>query len=213
MGRDRATGRVSRSDQPEFSCAEILAQLPAGGGAFRLPTETEWEYAAHGGLSWRDGFRFSGSGDIDAVAWYDRKHGDHTQPVAEKAPNQLGIYDMSGNVWEWCQDVFTRDVSSIPGDGTPYVGLEAERVLRGGCFHNWAIHCTVSKRYEIGRDYHDGCIGFRIMLSVGDHSRRIRAVASCICGTPHSRQNCWVSWYLWGDTKSHITDGFVNANL
>jgi formylglycine-generating enzyme len=151
--------------------AGILAQLGGSGATFRLPTETEWEYAARGGPYWPDGFRFSGSNDIDAVAWYDRRHGDHTQPVAQKAPNQLGIYDMSGNVWEWCQDVFTRDVSSIPGDGTAFVGNGAERILRGGCFHNWAMHCTVSKRYEIARESHDGCIGFRIVLSVGDYWR------------------------------------------
>jgi formylglycine-generating enzyme len=151
--------------------AEISAQFPAAVVEFRLPTEAEWEYAARGGPYWHDGFRFSGSNNIDAVAWYDRRHGDHTQPVALKAPNQLGIYDMSGNVWEWCQDVFTRDVSSIPDDGTARVGPEPERILRGGCFHNWAIHCTASKRYEIGRDCHDGCIGFRIVLSGRDRPR------------------------------------------
>lgn len=132
---------------------------------FRLPSETEWEYAARGGPRWRDGYRYSGSNDVDAVAWYDRRHGDHTQPVAQKAPNQLGIYDMSGNVWEWCQDTFSRDVSVIPADGTPHVGRGDERVLRGGCFHNWAAHCTVAKRYEIARDFHDGCIGFRVVLA------------------------------------------------
>jgi formylglycine-generating enzyme required for sulfatase activity len=79
--------------------AEILAQLPAAGGSFRLPTEAEWEYAARGGPSWRDGFRLSVSNDIDAVAWYERKHGDHTQPMAQEAPNQLGMDDMSGNLW------------------------------------------------------------------------------------------------------------------
>ena len=143
--------------------AAILTQLPAG-GAFRLPSEAEWEYAARGGPHWQDGFRFSGSNDVDAVAWYDRRHGDHTQPVALKAPNQLGIYDMSGNVWEWCQDVFTPDSKRIPQDGAAFGGPGAERVLRGGCFHNWAIHCTVAKRYEIGRQDHDGCIGFRLVL-------------------------------------------------
>jgi sulfatase modifying factor 1 len=166
----RPDGFLDRINQSPVH-AENLAQLGGAGGAFRLPTETEWEYAARGGAYWPDGYRFSGSNDIDTVAWYDRKHGDHTQPVAQKAPNQLGIYDMSGNVWEWCQEMFTRDVSRIPGDGSPYVGLGSERVLRGGCFHNWAIHCTVSKRYEIAREYHDGCIGFRIVLSVSDHSR------------------------------------------
>src|SRR6266850_1098738 len=144
-----------------------LATLKDPGAIFRLPSETEWEYAARGGPFWADGFPFSGSDYIDAVAWHDRKHGDHTQPVSKKAPNQLGIYDMSGNVWEWCQDVFTRDVGSIPRDGTALVGPGSERVLRGGCFHNWAVHCTVSKRYEIAADYHDGCIGFRLAISAG----------------------------------------------
>lgn len=132
---------------------------------FRLPTETEWEYAARGGPHWGDDYRYSGNNDIDAVAWYDRRHGDHTQPVAQKAANQLGIYDMSGNIWEWCEDTFSRDVNAIPRDGTPYNGPGEERVLRGGCFHNWAAHCTVSKRYEIAREFHDGCIGFRVVLA------------------------------------------------
>jgi len=144
----------------------VLTKLPGRSGMFRLPSETEWEYAARGGPHWRDDLRFSGSDDIDAVAWYDRRHGDHTQPVGQKAPNQLGIYDMSGNVWEWCQDVFTRDVTRIEQNGMPFVGPGEERVLRGGCFHNWAMHCTVSKRYEIAHDYHDGCIGFRLVFSV-----------------------------------------------
>ena len=132
---------------------------------FRLPTETEWDYAARGGPHWRDEFRYSGSNDIDAVAWYDRRHGDHTQPVARKAPNQLGIYDMSGNIWEWCEDTFSRDVSVIPRDGAPYRGPGEQRVLRGGCFHDRAAHCTVSKRYEIAREFHDGCIGLRVVLA------------------------------------------------
>jgi formylglycine-generating enzyme required for sulfatase activity len=145
--------------------AAILARLAPRRGKFRLPSETEWEYAARGGPHWPDGFRFSGSDDIDAVAWYDRKHGDETRPAGQKAPNQLGIYDMSGNVWEWCQDVFTSEVESIPQDGTSFVGPGDQRVLRGGCFHNWAVHCTVSKRYKIAHDYHDGCIGLRLVFS------------------------------------------------
>lgn len=152
-----------------INAGPIRAHLIAAGALdesaiFRLPTETEWEYAARGGPHWRDGFRFSGSNDIGAVAWYDRKHGDHTQAVAQKTPNQLGLYDMSGNVWEWCQDVHTRDVRMIPTDGRAFVGDGSDRVLRGGCFHNWAIHCTVDKRYEIQSDFHDGCIGFRLAL-------------------------------------------------
>jgi sulfatase modifying factor 1 len=145
---------------------QIVAQVPEYAKAtFRLPSETEWEYAARGGPHWPDDFKFSGSHDIDAVAWYNDNSADQTHDVAQKAPNQLGIHDMCGNVWEWCQDTFTSDVKQIPADGTPFAGARSRRVLRGGCFHNWAIHCTVSKRYEIGRKYHDGCIGFRLVLS------------------------------------------------
>jgi formylglycine-generating enzyme required for sulfatase activity len=144
--------------------AVMADQLAAADFAFRLPSETEWEYAARGGPHWRDGFRFSGANDIDAVAWYDRRDG-HTHPVAEKSPNQLGLYDMSGNVWEWCQDSYTPDVEKIPRDGSAFSDSGPTRVLRGGCFHNWAVHCTVSKRYQIGRDCHDGCIGLRLVLA------------------------------------------------
>ena len=155
------------------SPAAVALRAQVGGAhAFRLPTETEWEYAARGGPHWRDGYRYSGSDDINAVAWYDRRSGDHTQPVARKAPNQLGLYDMSGNIWEWCQDSYSRDLSVIPIDGSPYLGPGDERVLRGGCFHNWAAHCTVSKRYEIARHFHDGCIGFRVVMAAQQPSIR-----------------------------------------
>jgi sulfatase modifying factor 1 len=132
---------------------------------FRLPSETEWEYAAKGGIHWEDNFIYSGSNLIDEVAWYKDNSFDESEPVGEKKPNQLGIYDMSGNVWEWCQDYYHPDRNKIPGDGTACLEQSSERVLRGGCFHNWAMHCTTTKRYEIGQQYKDPCIGFRLVLS------------------------------------------------
>lgn len=138
----------ARSPKVDVSWDEVRVFLERGG--FRLPLETEWEYAARGGPHWRDGFLYSGSNDIERVAWYDKNSGDRIHPVALKEPNQLGLYDLSGNVWEWCQDKYG-------GAGTD------DRALRGGCFHNWAMHCTATKRYEIERMYHDGCIGFRVV--------------------------------------------------
>ena len=161
---------------------------------FRLPSETEWEYAARGGPYWRDGYAFSGSNDPDAVAWYGRRFtasrrlgvrllgwrigwrllgrgNQHrptsTHPVATKAPNQLGTYDMSGNVWEWCQDTCVDDIASVPSDGSPWTGANPDRRLRGGCHHNWDIHCTNGWRYGIAPDAHDGCIGLRLVLAPG----------------------------------------------
>lgn len=158
---------------------------------FRLPSEAEWEYAARGGPHWREGCRFSGSNDIEEVAWYGNRwrggrlkwevlkrlkrwrlwnaqqrgvHPTHPHDVATKKPNQLGIHDMSGNVWEWCQDVCAEDLDLVPGDGSAYEDAGTERRLRGGCHHNWDIHCTVWWRYGIAPDAHDGCIGFRIVL-------------------------------------------------
>jgi sulfatase modifying factor 1 len=164
---DDITGRNGFLERINASrvLAEFAQQAPGTPAAFRLPSETEWEYAARGGIHWTDGFQFSGSNDIEAVAWYKDNSGDHTHDVAQKAANQLGIHDMSGNVWEWCQDSFTPDINNIPADGSAFVGRACERVLRGGCYHNWAIHCTVSKRYEIAHEYHDGCIGFRLVLA------------------------------------------------
>jgi formylglycine-generating enzyme required for sulfatase activity len=159
---------------------------------FRLPSEAEWEYAARGGPAWRDNFAFSGSNDPDQVAWYGPRwtwareavvrllgprlgwrlagrwprfrRPTETHDVALKAPNQLGLYDMSGNVWEWCQDVCTNDIDAVPADGSPYLGAGEERRLRGGCHHNWDLHCRVFWRYGIAADAHDGCIGFRLVL-------------------------------------------------
>ena len=178
-----------------LNASEILSSVAAGDSSlrFRLPSETEWEYAARGGPAWRDGFVYSGSNDADNVAWYGPRwtasrelvtrllgprlgwriagrfprlrSPTRTHDVAAMAPNQLGLYDMSGNVWEWCRDVCSDDLTVIPVDGTPYLGTGSDRRLRGGCHHNWNLHCTVSWRYGIAPDAHDGCIGFRLALA------------------------------------------------
>ena len=132
---------------------------------FRLPSETEWEYAARGGVYWGDYFIYSGSDNIDEVGWYKRNSNNESEVVGLKKGNQLGIHDMCGNVWEWCLDYFHSDTKKIPLDGGPCLEVSPERVLRGGCFHNFGIHCTVMKRYQIGPEYKDPCIGFRLAVS------------------------------------------------
>jgi formylglycine-generating enzyme required for sulfatase activity len=177
-----------------INAGPIRATLTEPGSAqvFRLPSESEWEYAARGGPHWKDNLRFSGSNDPDTVAWYGprwRWHHQmvvrllgwrigwrlagrfprlrrptHPHEVATKAPNQLGIHDMSGNVWEWCQDACVDDPAAVPRDGSPWLGSSPDRRLRGGSHQNWDLHCTVSWRYGINPDAHDGCIGFRVVL-------------------------------------------------
>ena len=92
-----------------------------------------------------------------------RRRGCRRRP---KAPNQLGLYDMCGNVWEWWPDTYVANIDAVPRDGTPYLVPSTDRRrLRGGCHHNWDIHCTVWWRYEKEADTHDECIGFRLVLA------------------------------------------------
>ena len=137
------------------------------GRTFRLPTEAEWEYAARGGNKSK-GYKYSGSDNIDEVAWYDgnsgyKTHPVKTHPVRGKKANELGLYDMSGNVLEWCHDWF-GDYSS--GAQTDPKGPDkgSYRVLRGGCWDLDARGCRVSDRSFNTPDYRGGNDGFRLVL-------------------------------------------------
>lgn len=132
------------------------------GRTFRLPTEAEWEYAARGGNRSK-GYKYSGSDSIDEVAWHDGNSGGKTHPVKGKRANELGLYNMSGNVWEWCADWFEyysrgeQDNPQGPDSG-------ADRVCRGACWSNDASYCRVSKRnYNTPACRFSG-LGFRLVL-------------------------------------------------
>ncbi len=127
-------------------CQEFIQKLNAlTGRTFRLPTEAEWEYAARGGNK-SMGYKYAGSNDIDEVAWYGGNSGGKTHPVKGKMPNELGLYDMAGNVYEWCQDWY-GDYSSNAQTNPQGAGKGSFRVLRGGSwFYYYARDCRVSCR-------------------------------------------------------------------
>jgi len=132
------------------------------GKEYRLPTESEWEYAARGGEQ-SNGFTYSGSNINDNVAWYSNNSNSSTHPIGTKGANELGIYDMNGNVLEWCSDWYgaynfspKRDPRG-PEEGT-------ERVLRGGSWLSEATGCRVVNRYSKTPDNKDREFGFRVVL-------------------------------------------------
>lgn len=133
-----------------YDCQEFVERLSRlTGRNFRLPTEREWEYAARGGNKSR-GYEYSGSNDLYRVAWYEENSGNQTHPVAQKLDNELGIYDMSGNVWEWCSDLYDSSGSN--------------RVYRGGSWGNAAASCRVACRGCNAPGFRIYYLGLRLAL-------------------------------------------------
>lgn len=147
-GGKRPVENVSWND-----CQEFIHKLnELTGKRFRLPTESEWEYAAKGGNR-RNGYKYSGSNNLGRVAWYEKNSNNTTHDVGQKSPNELGLYDMSGNVYEWCQDFYGRH-------GYP----NSLRVSRGGDYYNKAANCLVHLRLMNLPDYATYTIGLRLAL-------------------------------------------------
>jgi len=168
---------VSWNDVQEF-LKKINARFP--GKKYRLPTEAEWEFAARGGAQSK-GFQFSGSNDLNEVGWFWENSGDkplsgdwklekltpnncRTHPVGRKKANELGLHDMSGNVWEWCADWY-GDYPS--GAQTNPAGPDkgSDRVYRGGSWGLDARNCRVSYRYYYAPGYRSRILGFRLASS------------------------------------------------
>lgn len=139
------------------------------GKEFRLPTEAEWEYAARGGVH-SNGYKYAGSDNVDDVAWYSVNSYNTPHVVKAKVPNELGLYDMSGNVWEWCQDWYGSDYygkSPSTNPQGPSSGSNNCHVLRGGSWSIKAMFCRVSDRSDllILGPTSSNCNGFRLALS------------------------------------------------
>jgi len=132
---------------------------------YRLPTEAEWEFASKGGTKSK-GFKYSGSDNIDEVAWYDGNSDHKTHPVGTKKPNELGIYDMSGNVWEWCSDWYDGNYySSSPSKNPTGAASGTYRVYRGGSWDYDAQYCRLTNRNNNYPTYRYDYVGFRVVFT------------------------------------------------
>ena len=149
---------VSRDD-----CQQFITRLnQLTGRKFRLPTEAEWEYTARGGSKSR-GYKYAGSNDIGSVAWYDGNSGSKTHPVGQKQANELGLYDMAGNVCEWCQDWYGSYSSGAQTNPTG-PSSASNRVYRGGGWDDDAWDCRVSSRFSSAPDGSGDSLGLRLAL-------------------------------------------------
>ena len=146
-------------------CLEFINKLNRlTGKNFRMPTEAEWEYAARGGQESK-GFKYAGGDALEEVAWTDENSQSVTHPVAQKKSNELGLYDMSGNVWEWCKDwkgPYSLEVESNPQGPSSGTG----RIYRGGSWNSSAWNCRVSYRNRNAETYRSSYLGIRLVMSI-----------------------------------------------
>lgn len=145
-------------------CQEFIRRLNLlTGQKFRLPTEAEWEFAARGGTKSK-GYKYSGSNSLSKIAWYNKNSEGNTHPVATQQPNELGLYDMTGNVWEWCQD-WKGPYSSVSVINPTGPETGSFRVDRGGSWSSMATFCPVAYRSHHAPLNSNDYIGLRLALS------------------------------------------------
>jgi formylglycine-generating enzyme len=160
-GPDCPVESVSWNDAQNF----IKRLNSKSGRKYRLPTEAEWEYAARSGGKDEKWAGTSDEGSLGKYAWYDKNSGNMTHRVGLKKANGLGIHDMSGNVWEWCQDWYNEAYyEDSPKDNPPGADIGENRVLRGGFWLNSDSTARAATRYRLKPDYGDRALGFRLVL-------------------------------------------------
>ncbi len=139
-------------------CAWLSAQTEQ---EYRLASESEWEYAARGGMH-KSPYLYAGSNKLKEVGWYEKNSHEETKRIGQKLPNALGLYDMNGNIWEWCVDEWGEDLNKIPKDGIAAKGNDYLRVVRGGAWDYDDNLCSVWNRsWNFTNDYYY-YTGFRV---------------------------------------------------
>jgi formylglycine-generating enzyme required for sulfatase activity len=139
----------------------IVCDFNASG--YRLPTEAEWEYAAKGGNKNYLSYEYSGGNSVDRVAWYDGNSGNSAHPVGTKQANDLGLYDMSGNVWEWCWDRYGSYNSGSQSNPAGPASSGTHRIGRGGSWRNDARYVRSADRVLNTPSYRNDYLGFRLV--------------------------------------------------
>ena len=161
-GDDLPVEKVSWDDAQEF-CNKLSEMT---GRQYRLPSEAEWEYAARAGST--GDFCFGDNENLlDKYAWYDKNSDSKTHPVGQKKPNAWGLYDVHGNVWEWCEDVWHDSYKGAPVDGSAWVsgGNQDRRLLRGGAWFYGSDRARAVSRYDYSPGSRDDDSGFRLVVA------------------------------------------------
>ena len=144
---------------------QFLIKLNATGSNYRLPSEAEWEYAAKGGTLAK-ATRYAGGDDVDEIGWYYLNSNNRTHPVGEKLPNELGLFDMSGNVREWVQDCRQESYQNAPVTGEPWeVGTCERKSIRGGSWYGKPNYLRTANRFWYTPSFQNNNLGFRVARS------------------------------------------------
>lgn len=162
-GDDLPVERVSWNDVQDF----ISKLNTKTDKTYRLPTEAEWEFAARGGIK-SQGFKYAGSNNLDEVAWYGSNSEVKTHPIGQKKPNELGLYDMSGNIFEWCEDNWHTNYLGAPSTSQAWSDKPraSYRVFRGGGWGSPAEYCRISCRIGYRPSYRSASVGLRLAMSI-----------------------------------------------
>ena len=189
VGDDLPVEKVSWDE-----CQQFIGRLNEMTGLhFRLPTEAEWEYAARGGNRSR-GCSYAGSNNIDSVGWYSGNSEQTTHAVASLMPNELGVYDMTGNVWEWCQDRYGE-----------YLDGDNNRVIRGGSWYNGAHHEILTYRHYHSQESKSHLIGLRLVMDVHEYVDLGLSVMWATTNVGATAPEDYGDYFAWGEVEPKET--------